>query len=88
MDALASVGDEGRGLLRKASGSRKQALIRRCPNGETRRSERPSPERGQTRGIETSQYPEEEKENSIPSVVASESGTSLNLCLRDSFRAL
>ncbi len=27
-----------------------------------------------TRGSETSQYPEEEKENSIPSVAASESG--------------
>ena len=35
MDALAPTGDEGRGKLRKASGSRKQALIRRCPNGAT-----------------------------------------------------
>jgi hypothetical protein len=36
VDALAPGADEGRGRLRKASGSREQALIRRCPNGETR----------------------------------------------------
>ena len=35
VDALAQAGDEGRGKLRKASGSRKQALIRGYPNGET-----------------------------------------------------
>src|SRR3546814_8250341 len=35
VDALALRGDEGRGTLRKASGSCEQALIRRCPNGET-----------------------------------------------------
>ena len=35
VDALAPRGDEGRGTLRKASGSCEQALIRRCPNGET-----------------------------------------------------
>ena len=34
-DALALGGDEGRGKLRKATGSCKQALIRGCPNGET-----------------------------------------------------
>jgi hypothetical protein len=34
-DALAMIGDEGRGSLRKASGSRQQTLIRRCPNGGT-----------------------------------------------------
>jgi hypothetical protein len=34
-DDLARKDDEGRGKLRKASGSRKQALIRRCPNGGT-----------------------------------------------------
>ena len=34
-DALAPGGDEGRGKLRKATGSCKLALIRRCPNGET-----------------------------------------------------
>ena len=35
MDALAPTGEEGRGKLRKASGSRKQTLIRRYPNGAT-----------------------------------------------------
>ena len=33
---LARVGDEGRGKQRYASGSRKQVLIRRSPNGGTR----------------------------------------------------
>ncbi len=41
-DALASRADEGRGTLRKASGSRVQAEIRWYPNGETRWSEPPS----------------------------------------------
>ncbi len=36
VDALAPRGDEGRGTLRKAAGSCEQALIRGCPNGETR----------------------------------------------------
>ena len=35
MDALAPGGDEGRGTLRKATGSREQALIRGYPNGAT-----------------------------------------------------
>ncbi len=35
VDALAPGGDEGRGTLRKATGSREQALIRGYPNGET-----------------------------------------------------
>jgi hypothetical protein len=35
VDALAPGGDEGRGTLRKATGSREQALIRGCPNGAT-----------------------------------------------------
>ena len=35
VDALALRGDEGRGTLRKATGSREQALIRGYPNGET-----------------------------------------------------
>ena len=34
-NALAPEADEGRGKLRKAMGSRKQAVIRRYPNGET-----------------------------------------------------
>ena len=37
MDALALGGDEGRGTLRKATGSCEQAVIRGCPNGETHR---------------------------------------------------
>jgi len=37
VDALALRGDEGRSTLRKASGSREQALIRRSPNGATHR---------------------------------------------------
>ena len=39
-DALASGGEEGRGRLRESSGSRHRALIRGCPNGATRRSQR------------------------------------------------
>ncbi len=35
VDALAPRGDEGRGTLRKGLGSREQALIQTCPNGET-----------------------------------------------------
>ena len=35
VDALALRGDEGRGTLRKVTGSREQALIREYPNGET-----------------------------------------------------
>ena len=36
-DALAPRAEEGRGQLRKATVSRKQALTRGYPNGETRR---------------------------------------------------
>ncbi len=35
VDALAPGGDEGRGTLRKAMGSRERALIHGYPNGET-----------------------------------------------------
>jgi len=38
VDALALGGDEGRGTLRKALGSREQALIRGYPNGATPRA--------------------------------------------------
>ena len=34
-DALAPGAEEGRGKHRNATGSRKQALIRGCPNGAT-----------------------------------------------------
>ena len=54
-DALASGGEEGRGKLRKGTGSCKRALIRACPNGATRRAEGPSPSKmGRTQGTETS----------------------------------
>ena len=66
-DALAPDADEGRGSLRKASGSREQAPIRGYPNGETRWSEPPARaaehiggDEG-TWGTETSQYPEEKR---------------------------
>ena len=36
VDARALIAEEGRDKLRKASGSRKWALIRRSPNGGTR----------------------------------------------------
>ncbi len=39
VDALAQLGDEGRGQLRKASGRCKQSVIRGCPNGETQADE-------------------------------------------------
>src|SRR5689334_11361078 len=62
VDALARTGDEGRGKLRKASGSCKRALIRGCPNGETQqRSYSVTPAGEPTQGTETSQYLEEEK---------------------------
>ena len=50
----------------------KRALIRGSPNAETRRHNLPSllaeciSQRGRTRGTETSQYPQEKKETSIP----------------------
>ena len=41
VDAQAPYAEEGRGQLRKATRSRKQALIRRYPNGGTRRGKCP-----------------------------------------------
>jgi hypothetical protein len=38
VDTLAHRGDEGRGYLRKVSGSWKHALIRESPNGATPRT--------------------------------------------------
>src|SRR5580704_6988025 len=81
VDALAEAGDEGRGKLRKASGSRKQALIRGCPNGETlygqtiQRRHKYIVTHERTQGSEPSQYLEEKKTTVIPKVVASEIGT-------------
>ena len=76
-DALALRGEEGRDKLRKAAGTGKYRLIRRFPNGATHHVEDMVPRLvgGQTRGTETSKYPEEEKTTVIPQVVASERGT-------------
>jgi hypothetical protein len=79
VDALASSAEEGRGQLRKASGSRYQAVIRRSPNGATHhpfegmipRCECIAPEEG-TAGTETSKVPRGKE--SIPEVAASEEG--------------
>ena len=51
---MASIGDEGRGKLRKAAGIGKHELIRRCPNGGTRQTEGLTLEREQTQRTETS----------------------------------
>ena len=47
-------------------------MIRRFPNGATHHVEDMVPERGRTRGTETSKYPEEEKTKVISLVAASE----------------
>ena len=54
VDALASIGEEGRGKLRKAAGIGKHELIRGCPNGGTRQVEDLSRESERTPGTETS----------------------------------
>ena len=51
---MASIGDEGRGKLRKAAGIGKHELIRGCPNGGTRQVEDLSLLGELTRGTETS----------------------------------
>jgi hypothetical protein len=70
VNGLAWDGDEGRGKLRKAPGSRKHASIRRFPNGvqSTGAAARhPCVPRGtQTLGKETSEYQEEKKSIEIP----------------------
>jgi hypothetical protein len=75
-DAWAHEGEEGRGKLRKARGSRTQALSPRWPNGATRRGASfvITVRVRQTRGTETSQYPGEEKSTEMPGVAASETG--------------
>ena len=75
MDALAPDDEEGRGLLRKASGKCKQLLIRGCPNGETHIEKSMYPACGKwTQGTETSKYLKENKSNEILLVAASERG--------------
>ena len=49
-------------------------MIRRYPNGATHYTEGIVSARRQTRGTETSKYPEEEKTKVIPIVAASEIG--------------
>ncbi len=76
---MALRGDEGRDKLRKASVSCKRAIIRRYPNGTTHQGAGLGilillKIRRQTRGTETSKYPEEKKTTVIPQVVASERG--------------
>ncbi len=78
VDALAPGAEEGRGKLRKGTGKSKHLLSRTCPNGATRQEKSCHPKGRQTRGTETSKYPEEEKSNEIPKVAASEMGTSPN----------
>jgi hypothetical protein len=64
---MASSAEEGRGTLRKASGSREQASIRGYPNGETHPVEHRIPTAEHiggvegTWGTETSKYPEEKR---------------------------
>ena len=68
----------------KLRGAAHRRYIRRSPNGETHLSkpqEHPAEYIGRserTQGSEPSQYLEEKKETSIPKVVASEIGISLN----------
>jgi hypothetical protein len=80
-DAWAHRGDEGRGKLREAPGSGTHAVIRRWPNGATRRVLQPVIlERSgkRTQGTETSQYLEEEKSTEMSGVAASETDPSPN----------
>ena len=63
------------GACEKLRGAGKHAMIRRCPNGETRRgSYRVIPQGKPTWGTETSKYPEERKSIETPQVAASERG--------------
>ena len=71
---VALRGEEGRDKLRKATGTGTYWLIRRYPNGATQYHEVVLPYGGQTRGTETSKYPQEKKTIVIPQVVASERG--------------
>ena len=76
-NAQALRGEEGRDKLRKATGSGTYTVIRRYPNGATCYVEDISSavRQKQTRGTETSKYPEEKKTKVIPLVAASERGT-------------
>ena len=71
---MALGAEEGRDKLRKAAVRSKYPEIRRYPNGATHRVTGIPPSGRQTRGTETSHYPQEEKIIMIPQVVASERG--------------
>ena len=74
-DTLAFRSDEGRGYRRNASGSWKQAKIRRSPNKETLKLLIEFINKKElTQGTETSKYLEEKKVKTIPLVAASELG--------------
>ena len=75
-DALASAGEEGRGKLRKIPGTRKQGLIRECPNGATPQAEGlgPSYRRGEPGELKHLSTRRRRKKKSIPPVVAIEEG--------------
>jgi hypothetical protein len=75
------------GGCEKLRGAVNQALIRRCPNGETHRGEQLRyllleyiEREKRTRGSETSQYPEEKKTMSDSRSSGERTGNSLNLC--------
>jgi hypothetical protein len=80
VDASAPRADEGRGKLRKASGSRKRALIRGSPNGGTRppggghRTSKGVGVRGEPGELKHLSTPRKRKRKSIPGVAASERG--------------
>ena len=71
-DVLALEGDEGRGSLRKAWGSRQTDVDPGIPEQGGAEYIGTVP---LTQGTETSKYLEEKKEKSIPLVAASEGGT-------------
>ena len=79
-ECLGNRTEEGRGYLRKALVSWKQAMTQGCPNVGTQQSEPLLPVAEHigcvegTQGTETSKYLEENKENSILLVVANETG--------------
>ena len=78
--------DEGRAKPRKSHARRKGPLTMGDPNGETHAQAYPLDEyiveRRQTRGTETSQYPEEKKSTEIPAVVVSEPGGAQTGCVQ------
>jgi hypothetical protein len=87
VDALVLGGEEGRGQLRKATVSRKQAKTRGYPNGETRQGGALAPipesigDAESTGRTETSKYPEEKKATAILQVAASERGEAQTSCV-------